>query len=151
MFRTQILAAAVAANLISGAAVAERPRSGEEQLALALRGRTAGKPVDCIQLRRAGNSSIIDKTAIIFAVGDVLYVNKPASGGDELSDSKVMLLRMSASQLCSGQAVQLFDPGAKITMGSEVLGPFVPYRRVAQTRTSTPNLPPQTGRGPSGY
>jgi hypothetical protein len=151
MFRIHVLAAAIAANLIGSAVAAERPRSGEEQLALALRGRTAGRPVNCIQLKRVGDSSIVDKTAIIFAVGDVLYVNKPASGGDALSDSKVLLLRMSASQLCSGQAVHLFDPGAKITVGFELLGPFVPYRRIAPNRMSAPNLPSQTRRGPSGY
>jgi hypothetical protein len=98
-------------------------------LARTLEGRTPGKPIDCIALHRVRDSHVVDGTAIIFDAGDVLYVNRPATGGDLLSDSKALLIRMQTSELCRGQTIQLFDPGANMVSGFELLGEFVPYRK----------------------
>lgn len=150
MLRTSVLVAALATIACSAASAADRPRTGEEALARALEGRAPGKPVDCIWLRRVRDSRVIDGTAIIFNVGGVLYVNKPASGGELLSDSKALLIRMQTSELCRGQAIQLFDPGANILAGFETLGEFVPYRK-SRTERESPSYTPMPPPRASGY
>jgi hypothetical protein len=56
--------------------------SPEAQLAKALDGRVAGEPVNCLSLRSIRSSRIIDRTAIVYQVGNTLYVNRPRAGAD---------------------------------------------------------------------
>lgn len=148
MTRRFILAGALAAMSYTASAVA--PQTGEEALAGVLKDRTAGKPVECIALRRVRDSHIVDGTAILFNVGGVLYVNKPASGGQSLSKSKAMLIRLHSSELCRGQTIQLLDAGANMPSGFEQLGEFIPYRESRPER-AMPNIENTQRRGPSGY
>jgi hypothetical protein len=125
------------ALLALGAAVAaatpalSAPRlSGEAELAKALEGRVAGKPVDCIQLTEARSTRIIDHTALIYDTGNVLYVNRPRAGAESLDQWDTLVTRTSIPELCSVDTVELFDNGAHMQRGTLFLGEFVPYRRV---------------------
>ena len=122
-FQIHVLAAAIAASLI-GSAGGRAPSFGRRATPRTHKAGVAGRPVDCIQLKRVGDSSIVDKTAIIFAVGDVLYVNKPASAGMRCRTRRCCYCAW-ASQLCSGQAVRLFR-STPITVGFELLQAFGP-------------------------
>lgn len=125
------VAAVMALGAIGLASAADaRPRlTGEEQLAKALTGREAGKPVDCIYLPTITSSHIIDRTAIVYEAGRTIYVNRPRNGADQLNDSDIMVLNLHSSQLCSIDIIHLHDQSSHFMTGFVNLGEFVPYTR----------------------
>jgi hypothetical protein len=122
--------------IAAGVAVAAVPaeagprRSPEQQLQHELRGRVAGEPVNCVNLRNIRNSRIIDRTAIIFDAGGTIYVNRPRSGAQSLSSWDAQVVRPFGSQLCAIDTIRMVDPASGFFRGTVFLGEFVPYRRV---------------------
>ncbi|AOR77325.1 hypothetical protein QUC32_24070 [Novosphingobium resinovorum] len=122
---------AVASLLAMPAAEARTKLTGEQQLAKMLDGREAGKPVSCIPYSQTQNTTVIDKTAIVYRVGSTLYVNRPTNV-DRLDDDDVMVTRLYTSQLCRLDTVQLHDRNANFMWNGFVgLQDFVPYKKVA--------------------
>jgi hypothetical protein len=117
--------------LIAAAAPAQaaKPFDGEAELAKAIAGRVAGKPVDCVNLRDVRSSRIIDHTAIVYDTGNTLYVNRPRAGRESLDQWDVLVTKTFSSELCSIDVVQLWDSGSRMQSGSVFLGDFVPYKR----------------------
>ena len=128
-----LLGLAAVAVLVAPAAAAPRLH-GEAQLAKPLEGRTAGKPVDCIDLSRVYSSQIVDGTAIVYDSGNTLYVNRPREGAESLDNWDTMVLKPFDHQLCRIDAVQLLDSGSHLYKGSVFLGDFVPYKRMTASR-----------------
>ena len=129
--RTLIPAILAAAALAASPAVAAKEkRSPEEQLAKLLGGRVAGDPRSCITLSRIDSSQIIDKTAIVYRDGSTLWVNRPRSGAQSLDEDDVLVTKLTGSQLCSIDTVQLHDRSSHFWRGFVSLGEFVPYRKV---------------------
>ena len=121
----------VAGSLLFGAAVAQaRPRDGEAELARALAGRVAGEPVDCIDLHRIRSSRVIVGTAIIYDAGNVIYVNRPRNGADQLNRFDTLVTRTPSTRLCSVDVVHTVDLATDTMTGIVFLDEFVPYRRV---------------------
>ena len=119
-----------------GAAQAAPDRTPEAQLAKALEGRVAGKPVDCIFLQSIRSSRIIDRTAILYDTGGTVYVNQPKSGASSLSRDNVLVTDTHSSQLCSVDIVKLYESGSRMQRGWVGLGPFVPYTKSAAETTN---------------
>jgi hypothetical protein len=130
-FATKLGIAIAGAALLAGAgAVEAKPRiSGEERLAKLLEGRTAGRPVSCIQQMDRDNLQIIDKTALVYGSGRTLYVNRPRNAND-IDSNDILVTRLHSSQLCRLDTVHLRDRAGGGPMGFLMLGDFVPYRRV---------------------
>ena len=131
MRKTAILLASAAALLAAPATQAKPRLTGEEQLAKLLEGRVAGEPVSCISQTSTREARIIDKTAIVYDWGNVIYVNRPANPSDLDSDD-IMVTRLHGSQLCSVDTVRLHERSGFFYNGFVSLGQFVPYRRVAR-------------------
>ena len=130
--RNIALMVAAAAAVLSGPVLQAREvPKGEEQLARVLKDRVAGEPVSCINLSSARSSRIIDKTAIVYDAGSVIYVNRPRNPGS-LDSSDVMVIRPTNNQLCSVDTVHLRDSSNWFYTGFVGLDKFVPYRRVAR-------------------
>ncbi|MEP9359688.1 hypothetical protein [Sphingomonas sp. KR3-1] len=111
-------------------AAAQDNAKGEAELAKAIAGRTAGKPVDCIFQRDIRSARIIDGTAIVYEMnGGLLYVNRPRSGASSLDWNNIMVTDTHSSQLCSIDTVKLIDSGMRMPVGWVGLGDFVPYPR----------------------
>ena len=123
-----ILAAATVAAIPAAATAREKP-TPEAKLAKLLEGREAGKPVDCLPLSDTRDAKIIDKTAIVYGSGRVIYVNRPTNA-DSLDDDDIMVTKTISSQLCSIDVVQLQDRTSHMYSGFVSLGEFVPYRKV---------------------
>lgn len=121
-----IAAAAVAA--VPAAATAREKLAPEAQLAKLLEGRVAGKARDCISLSAVTSSQVIDKTAIVYRIGDTLWVNRPKNAGS-LDDDDVLVTKTTTSQLCSIDTVELHDRSSHMYNGFVSLGEFTPYRR----------------------
>ena len=123
---------ALTAGLLGLAVAGAAPLApGEARLAQALDGRAAGKPVHCLNLRYARPSRVIDGTAVIFESGRTLYVNRPLSGAESLSQSNALLIKSLTGEICRGEGVRLFDNGSRIDAGVIFLGDFVPYRKAS--------------------
>jgi hypothetical protein len=123
------LAAGAALAILAGVADARPKLTGEEQLADMLKGRVAGKPVDCIDMPMVSSSTVIDKTAIVYQAGGTYYVQRPRSGADQLDSDDVLVTRLTTSQLCSIDTVQLHDRTNGFWRGFVGLDKFVPYAR----------------------
>lgn len=106
----------------------------EAELALALEGRVAGEPVDCVNLQRIHSTRIIEDTAILYDAGSIIYVNRPRSGAESLDRWDTLLTRTFGSRLCSIDTVRLLDSGSQIPTGLVFLGDFVPYRKVGRAQ-----------------
>jgi len=121
---------AVAACLALAPAADAKPKlTGEAKLAKMLEGRVAGKPVSCIPLNQTNNTTVIDKTAIVYQVGRTLYVNRPTNA-DQLDDDDILVTKTSLSQLCNVDTIQLRDRSVPyMWRGFVGLRDFVPYRK----------------------
>ena len=108
-----------------------RTPQAAQQLASALAGRVPGRPVSCIPTYRADNMQVIDDWTILFRDGGTVYVQNPRGGCRGLArGSTVLVSRLHGGpQLCSGDIQQLIDSSTRMTQGSCVFGPFVPYTR----------------------
>jgi hypothetical protein len=126
---TMALAAILAIG--AGAAVADaKPRlTGEAELADMLKDRVPGKPVDCIDLPMVSSSTVIDKTAIVYQSGGTYYVQRPRTGAESLDNDDVLVTRLTTSELCSIDTVQLHDRTSGFWRGFVSLDKFVPYTR----------------------
>ena len=130
--RTVITAIASLAllGLVPAHAATERSTRAAAELARALEGRVAGKPVDCLNLRDIRSTQIIDRTAIIYETrGGTIYVNKPEGGASSLDKWDVLITDTHSTQLCDVDIVRLFDTGSRFETGFVNLGEFVPYRK----------------------
>jgi hypothetical protein len=126
--RNILLSLAAAATLAAPAAAAPRLH-GEAQLAKLLEGRTAGAPVDCIDLSRVYSTEIVDRTAIVYDSGRTLYVNRPRAGAESLDRGDTMVLKPFDHRLCRIDTIQMYEQGAHFFTGSVFLGDFVPYTK----------------------
>lgn len=90
----------------------------------------AGKPTDCISLQQIVSTRIIDRTAIIYDLGQIRYVNRPRAGAESLSQWDTLVTDTHSSQLCSIDVVKLYDTSAQMLNGVVLLGEFVPYKKV---------------------
>jgi hypothetical protein len=101
----------------------------EAQLAKALEGRVAGKPVSCISQQNITSSTVYDGTAIVYRVGSTLYVNRPRMGQTSLDSDDILVSRTYGSQLCSLDTIRLVDRSVRFQTGFVGLGEFVPYSK----------------------
>ena len=125
-----ILTALAIAALAASPAWAKDKLSGEAQLAKLLEGRVAEKPVSCIPLFTGDDqTNVIDKTAIVYGWGDVIYVNRP-SNVSSLNSDDILITHPTTDQNCSLDTVQLRDRSTHTYDGFVGLQEFVPWRRV---------------------
>jgi hypothetical protein len=122
-----LLAAATVAAAPAASTARER-LSPDRPLDKLLAGRVAGEPRDCIPLTFVTSSQIIDKTAIVYRIGGTLWVNRP-DGAETLDDDDILVTKLTTSQLCSIDTVQLRDRSSHMFSGFVGLNQFVPYRR----------------------
>lgn len=121
------LAIALAATALLAAPAHARP-TPQEQLAKAIEGRVAGSPVECISLSDARDMTVIDKTAIVWRTGAVVYVNVPKNP-ETLDSDDILVTRPTGSQLCRLDLVNTVDRSGHYSRGFVSLGRFVPYRK----------------------
>ena len=132
--RKTVLILAATAMTIGGAALpsigqARERLTGEQELAKLLEGRVAEKPVSCIPLSLSNDSHIIDKTAIVYSFGNVIYVNRP-NNPESLDSDKILVTRITGSELCNLDIVSLHERFGFFYSGFVDLEQFVPYRKV---------------------
>lgn len=126
---SRMIAILALAGLATPLLAADKPDPrGEADLAKRLQNRVAGKPVSCLNQRDLGSSQIISGTAIVYQIGNTLYVNRP-SGASSLDDDDILVTRTTDTQLCRMDSVRLLDRSAGFEHGFVILGDFVPYKK----------------------
>lgn len=128
LLRAAGAAAMVGSLLLAPAVQAKHRRSGAEQLADMLRGRSAGKPQRCISTFVDNNLKIISGTAIVYDDGRTIWVNRtrdPAS----LDDDDILVIRRTGSDLCRLDNVRTVSRGTGTLRAIVMLEDFVPYRK----------------------
>ena len=131
LYQPVVLTAALAmAALAASPALAKDKLTGEQQLAKLLEGRVAEKPVNCIPLFGGSDqTTVIDKTAIVYGWGSVIYVNRPTNA-DVLSSDDILISHPTSGQNCNIDTIQLRDRSTHTYDGFVGLQQFVPWRRV---------------------
>ena len=126
--------------LFALAAIAPSPAAadprGEEQIAKAIAGRTAGQPITCIEQHNIRDSTIVSNTAILYTMSDgTILVNRPPHGAAFLRrDAAIITDTHDGDRLCSVDIVRLYDTSARFDLGTIGLGDFVPYPRPDRAR-----------------
>ena len=132
LFPTLLIGAALLGASATALAADRDNSKNEAELAAALAGRVAGKPVSCISLRDIRSSQIIDHTAIVYDTGRQLLVNRPRIGASSLDSDDILVTKTYGSELCSLDTINLIDRGSRFTHGFVGLGEFVPYSKPAR-------------------
>jgi hypothetical protein len=128
--RKIIAALAVSALAITAGgsvATAKERKTGEQKLAEMLKGRVAGKPVNCINTWRNDDMSIIDGTAIVYRSGRTIYVNR-TQNPESLDWNDILVIEhQTGNELCKLDHVTTIDRGSGFLSGVVFLTDFVPY------------------------
>ena len=141
MFDRLMVAGALAAGLAFAAPVQARDErrdtreamgmtKGEERLAKMLEGRVAGEPQTCIHDFQSRGTTIIDRTALVFKVGDTLWVNRTRNPDAIDDDDRLVIRKFNATRTCRYEPVTTQQRQTGFYTGNLFLTDFVPYRRV---------------------
>ena len=129
--------ALTAASALAGCATAPqapmaRSAEAEADLQRLLAGKSAGAPVNCLPAWRRNDMVVIDDNTVVFRdSASRSYRNDFRGGGcSQLGGGWYTLVtKTTGSSLCSGDIAQVVDIKSGMTVGSCVLGDFVPYTR----------------------
>ncbi|MEO5971882.1 MAG: hypothetical protein ABIP91_00750 [Sphingomicrobium sp.] len=132
--RMSLLIAAAALGACTTAPQPEtRSAKAEAHLQKLLAGKVAGPPMTCLPHYRSNDMVVIDDNTLIFRSGSRrVYRNDLQGGGCSRigSGHYALLTRLyGGSSLCRGQIAEVVDVANGITVGSCVIGDFVPYTR----------------------
>jgi hypothetical protein len=127
-----LIALAAACTADAGPRAEEASARAQTRFAQLTEGRVAGPPQSCVSLRNLHGNESAGEGAIIFRTSsrNLIYVNRPPAGCPELDSGRSIKLRVSSTQLCRGDIIQVFDPVTSFSYGGCGLGDFQPYRRV---------------------
>lgn len=126
-----LAATAIAACTTAPPQPVARTAEAEAELQALLAGKAAGAPLSCLPAWRSGNMVVIDDATVVFRdSANRVYVNNFRDGCPNLGSGWYALLtRHTGTSLCSGEIAQVLDTSSGMTVGSCVLGEFVPYTR----------------------
>ena len=125
-----VLAGAALALAASAATASRTSEAGEARLARMLEGRTAGKPVSCIDtLGSSTKMHVIDEVALVYDAGKTIYVARPADPQMLRRNDAVVMDRFSPSRLCVQDVMRTIDRYDGFTTGALFLQDFVPYTK----------------------
>lgn len=120
-----LVAASVLALSVPVAAVAGGPREMTAQASEAVsRFQTTGDFRTCLPLKQVDHLDIIDPQLILVRSNNQYYYNQTQTRCDSRGDNYRLQYRTSASQLCSGQIIDVVDNFSGILLGACSLGRF---------------------------
>jgi hypothetical protein len=122
-------AIALAATAAAASGSATPNAKGEARLAHMLEGRTAGKPVSCINTARTNQMQVIDGVAVVYDAGKTIYVARPTDPRMLGRNDALVIDRFSPSRLCVQEAMKTVDRYDGFHTGVVFLQDFVPYTK----------------------
>jgi len=107
-----------------------RSAQAEAHLQQLLLGKVAAQPTSCLPHYRSNDMVVIDDNTIVFKAGRTVYRNDFQGGScSRLGSGHYALLTRTwgGSGMCRGDIAEVYDTTSGMTVGSCVLGDFVPY------------------------
>lgn len=122
--------ALVATGASAPVEITHNPKA-QKELAKALAGRTAGRPVQCMYNFPAAKMQVIDDWTILFRNGGTIYVQNPPGGCRNVGFPGYTLVtrQIGINQLCNGDIAYLRQLSTGTGGGSCIFGPFTPYTK----------------------
>ncbi len=118
--------------LLAAPAQADEPAEqtrGEAKLADMLEGRVVGEPQNCIRTIGSRPFTRIDDTALVYEIGDTLWVNYTRNP-ESIDDDDVMVIdKFTGTRLCRTDQITLRDRLSGFFNGVLFLDDFVPYTK----------------------
>ena len=124
-----ILAGAALALAGTAAIASSTSDQGEARLARMLEGRTAGRPVSCIDAMNSNKMQVIDEVALVYDAGKTIYVARPTDPHMLKRNDALVMDRFSPSRLCVQEPMRTIDRYDGYPTGSVFLKDFVPYTK----------------------
>ena len=125
-----MMAALAACNATSERMTMTAQADAQTRLDKLLAGKVAGTPQSCLPHYRANDMIVIDDYTIAFREGSKrVWINKPQGGCNLLSSGPYALVTHTTGGLglCRGDIGTVADTLNHSTVGSCVIGDFVPY------------------------
>jgi len=103
------------------------PREAKE-IAKALEGKVAGKPVSCVSLLNGSNLHPAGDHTLLYRVNRTLTYRNDLNGACHgLRNGDTLVMQVYGNQYCRGDIAHAVDLTSGIRGGSCILGDFVPY------------------------
>jgi hypothetical protein len=128
-----LLLVAVAVGACTPVQPVARTPQAEAHLQRLLNGRVPGAAQSCLPDYRSNDMVVIDDNTVLFRDGRTVYRNDFQGGScNRLGSGFFALLtrRIGGIGLCRGDIAEVIDTGTGMTVGSCVIGDFVPYTKV---------------------
>lgn len=109
-----------------------RTQQAEAHLQTLLNGKIPGQPISCLPDYRSNNMVVIDDNTVVFRDGRTTFRNDFQGGTcSRLGSGNYALLtrRYGGIGLCRGDIAEVKDLTNGFTVGSCVMGDFVPYTK----------------------
>ena len=129
-----LLMTAALAGCATGPQPIARNHDGEAHLQRLLAGKVAGPPVTCLPSARTDEMIVVDDDTIAFRVGNRVYVNNVTAGCSQMDSPGATLVFRNVgggTGHCRGDIATVTYLSSGTSMGSCVLGEFVPYAPAA--------------------
>ena len=123
-----MILAATALAFATAAFAANTQEDNEARLARMLEGRVAGEPVSCVTTFRTEKLQVIEKVALVYDAGDVVYVARPTDPRS-LGFDDVVVINRFGGQLCHSDIIRTVSRQGGYHTGVVFLEKFVPYRK----------------------
>lgn len=129
-FLPLLLVPALAACGMAASGEAPRSERAQTRLTVALEGKVAGVPQQCISRFRRNELEIVDRGTILFKNGrDLVYRNDPEGGCQGLDRSRTIVTTSISGDLCRGDTIRVIDQLSGSTVGICSFSDFTPYTR----------------------
>jgi len=122
---------ALATLLVTGASSAATPATpdkGEAHLQHFLKGRTPGKPIDCIQPDLSAQPVIYDGAGIVYFTAGKTYVARMAGECPALRENRTIFVRGAGGRLCRNDPVRIRESSGA-DFGFCTIAGFTPYSK----------------------
>jgi hypothetical protein len=127
--RSFIPALLVVAAIGTGAQASRGKDSRAAEYARLLAGKTAERPVDCIDTRFTRPSLTAYGDKLVYKVSNKLvYVSDTAGGCQAVARGDTLVTNQFQQRLCRGDLARTVDLRTGINTGSCAIGAFTPYR-----------------------
>ena len=124
-----LLGMSLSAALGCAATRAQPDAAGEDALAAALAGRTAGEARNCVSILGAQSLRVLDDRTLLLEEGRTLWVNRLETSCPGLRPNDSLIIEPTGNQYCRGDLIRSLDPTSRIVGPHCRLEAFTPYRR----------------------
>ena len=119
---------AVLAALGCATTQAQSDAAGEDTLAAALAGRTAGAAQNCVSILGAQSLRVVDDRTLLMEDGRTYWVSRLENPCPGMRPYDSLIIEPTGNQYCRGDQIRSLDPTSHIVGPVCRLEVFIPYR-----------------------